>query len=589
MFRKKIVHRPIKRKNMLAILAVMLCFFGIVSLFSTKNPLSLLALTAAITVVVINTHANTPNPNDEEICLFVKDENKKPVAEAKVIVEIIHNPTALFDKNAKRTEFRLTSGADGSFRFPVTKEQTSDPELVLHVEAAHPAYISSGFIYNKFSIFRDSYQLPDNTDFTTIHLECSAKISATVLTPTGKPATAVLVFALSGDDAVNTVQTETRTDKDGKFVIGTRPGKERLLWILPNDAAPFFVALEENDAKLGTLQLQNGIVLKGLAVDADGKPAANVYLSLLLKDSVAVRRHGHDAACRSAVTDADGRFQFRPLNPGQYVLESSVLMEYDQNHSELAPESAYVNLCNAEFWTGKPTTKSECTSDENINVPFVMQDVTLSEQAVQEVEYRGLKTLDLTIRVTNDFNETPSDLTWVVCGELQGKYWEQYAAYADMGLTVKVPVGLEKCYIILSHYVEGAGHYLPFRFRLPNQEKWSNNWYVMLGDLGASLSVDVEPYEPGLLIVACFEPDGKPLKWNGISVNYKNVDFKDPVIVTKNEAEIHTGIERWSPKVEFGIYDNAMIMWHYCPVLADEEFILSAKAFARKFYVYYCG
>ncbi|MDR3111321.1 MAG: carboxypeptidase-like regulatory domain-containing protein [Planctomycetaceae bacterium] len=583
MFNTKTVRRPIGRKMTFEILGVMICLVSIVSLLSLKIPLAAFVTVLLASYAVNNTAADTTAPSDEEIRLFVRDENQKPVAGAKVIVQMLHNPSLAYNSETitrivTLAEFRLTSNADGSYQFPVTKEQASDPDLILLVNAAHPDYISCGFLYEKLSTFRESFKLPDNTAHVTIPLTRSAKVSAAVLTPTGKPAASVLVFASSEDESGNTVQTEIRTDKDGKFVIGTLPGKERLLWILPNDAAPFYAALKENDAELGTLRLQNGVVLKGRAVDVDGKAVSNVRLSLLLKDSTAVRRHGHDAACRDAITDSEGRFQFRPLNPGLYVLNYGVLMEYERYGDELAPEAAYVNLCNSELWTGKTAPKQELPA-ENSTVKFVNQDITLTEQVVQEVECRGLKTFDLTILVTNDFTKNHNNLSLLVHGEFQGKNWWDSTKFSETVSTLKVPVGLKNCRIEL---VDGnVIRYFPFRFRLPNQEKWSNNWYAILGDLDSqsTLSIDVAPYEPAEVKVACLEPDGKPMPQNTFQVKYINVEFQDPITVTDNGVEICTMIDRHQLGVEFGILDNAAVMWRYRPILADEEFTLSAVGF----------
>ncbi|MDR3182313.1 MAG: carboxypeptidase-like regulatory domain-containing protein [Planctomycetaceae bacterium] len=109
----------------------------------------------------------------------------------------------------------------------------------LTITAAHPDYISLTFIHSSLSDFIKTYQLADNSDYTTITLYPSAKVTGTVLSPSGKPAAAVLVYASSlQDGGLNGVQTHTRTDKEGKFTIGAIPGQNRLLWILPNDAAP---------------------------------------------------------------------------------------------------------------------------------------------------------------------------------------------------------------------------------------------------------------------------------------------------------------------------------------------------------------
>jgi hypothetical protein len=71
----------------------------------------------------------------------------------------------------------------------------------------------------------------------------------------------------------------------------------------------------ENDNRrdFGVLQLQNGIVLKGRVVDAQGNPLAGIHL-------LTSGQHGPHAG-RSAESSQDGSFEFLPMNPGTFTLE----------------------------------------------------------------------------------------------------------------------------------------------------------------------------------------------------------------------------------------------------------------------------
>ena len=167
-------------------------------------------------------------------------------------------------------------------------------------------------------------------------------------------------------------------------------------------------------------------------------------------------------------------------------------------------------------------------------------------------------------------------------GRLDGQHWEKHwNIETDAGnkIVLNAPVGMQDAFLTL--FDNKAGRYYPIRFRMSDDETWSNNWYATIGTIerGANFSIEVQPYEPGVVKVACLEPDGKPLPQNGLEIKYRNVAFEDPKIITMNGDTILTGIERIWPSVEFATLDGQPVMWRYHPVLADEEFTLSASGF----------
>ncbi|MCL2349719.1 MAG: carboxypeptidase regulatory-like domain-containing protein [Planctomycetaceae bacterium] len=234
-------------------------------------------------------------------------------------------------------------------------------------------------------------------------------------------------------------------------------------------------------------------------------------------------------------------------------------------------------MANTDLWSGKPLPKKELPPKNDV-VPFHRQMVTITNEPVQEVEYRALETVECTIQMANDFMETHS-VKFGLRGQLDGQHWDTEHIPVGNKSVLKVPVGLKNAYMTL--YDDDANRYFPMKFRMSDSQSWSNNWYARLGDLEKStnFTIEVQPYQPGVLKVACLEPDGKPLSQNSVSVKYKNVAFEDPKIITINGDMIYTGIERYHPSVEFAVQDGQQVMWRYHPVLADEEFVLSASGF----------
>jgi hypothetical protein len=149
----------------------------------------------------------------------------------------------------------------------------------------------------------------------------------------------------------------------------------------------------------------------------------------------------------------------------------------------------------------------------------------------------------------------------MVCsGEFQGKHYKyerKITEPVEMISTLKIPIGLKKATLELCGGEKEQC--FPLRYCFSDKESWLNNWYVTLGNLDTTsvLSVNVEPYEPGLLKVACFEPDGKPLRWNNINFKYKNIE-----IGNHNIAPVYRPI----------LADDEFLF-----TLADEEFLLTAN------------
>ncbi len=509
---------------------------------------------------------------------FVKDKNGKPIVGAKTIIRLLSGRKDSWHVKPEDivAEFRLTTGMDGGCDFTVTKEQSEMPDLYFFLTAAHPDYISTGFWFDSYREFVEKQKIRNEKDRWTLELDPSAPASGTVVTPEGKPAADVLVFTFSQDERyINGAKTVTRTDTNGKFRIGLLPAENRWVWILPNDFAPLSLSLKKDETDLGTLRLQHGVVLEGRFLDR-GKPVENLWVSMWPKGTPAAKAQGHDAACRDAVTDKDGRFRMNPLMPGEYVFTTGMLMEYDRHNKMVVPESAYANNCEPELWLGKPVAQQELP-DQNTDVPFAETTVTLTDSPRQRYEAHSTETVALTIRPVGTFLQGREKLTWIVSGRLnESNVFERKAATAN-AVTMRIPKGSQHDYLKLADDV--ANRYYPLRFRLIGDEKWSNNWYALFEKIDKDTTIEAEPYEPALLKVACRKPDGTPLEQNNIRVKYSDVEFSDPVTITVDGGKVGTGIERHSPEIEFAVMEGKTVMWRYRPVLADEEFTLLADGF----------
>ena len=160
-------------------------------------------------------------------------------------------------------------------------------------------------------------------------------ITGRVETPEGRPAAGVLVLAYSrtdkaGGSSESARFTQAKTDAQGRFRLPiTTPG-EGAYWVMPKDYAPeLFVVPKGKRGDMGTITLKKGVSVAGRVLDVQGKPIKGVFVeierqrgdgpdpqALDLSSSPSVIR-------RAAETDADGRFTFAPLPPGEYAVKPS--------------------------------------------------------------------------------------------------------------------------------------------------------------------------------------------------------------------------------------------------------------------------
>ena len=124
--------------------------------------------------------------------------------------------------------------------------------------------------------------------------------------------------------------TQAKTDAQGRFRLPiTTPG-EGAYWVKPKDYVPeLFVVPKGKRGDMGTITLKKGVSVAGRLLDVQGKPIAGVFVAIErprgdrqdLKPLDRIIDSG--GSHRAAETDADGRFTFAPLPPGEYTVKPS--------------------------------------------------------------------------------------------------------------------------------------------------------------------------------------------------------------------------------------------------------------------------
>lgn len=144
-------------------------------------------------------------------------------------------------------------------------------------------------------------------------------------------------------------QDDTATDNQGRFELLVPAAGETILSIWPaKDYAPSSQYIADQRGDVGTITLKQGRTLVGRVLDAQDKPLAGVHVYAQVRPdptlALAARKgegassaahpvrvvtdastpalvQQHASIWRATTTDAQGKFAFAPLPPGEYIIE----------------------------------------------------------------------------------------------------------------------------------------------------------------------------------------------------------------------------------------------------------------------------
>jgi protocatechuate 3,4-dioxygenase beta subunit len=252
-------------------------------------------------------------------------DSHKPVAGAKIVVTCSYMGASGQNKPSWVGDTTLHSDADGRFNITFTPDQVAEPALWVAISRVeHPDFIArKGFPVSLVNLLRGR-QYGDKPFFHTITLERGLVYVGQVVTEDAKPA-ANVPFEFEnwgwGSNRVPNLANDDsgKTDAEGRFRLRMAKTHGLAIRVIPGSASPFqqhwgtAEPAKHPDVfaptDLGRLVLTRGPVLRGQLLDIAGQPMRG-------REITASGRLNR--LIRAAITDANGRFAFGPLRPGNY-------------------------------------------------------------------------------------------------------------------------------------------------------------------------------------------------------------------------------------------------------------------------------
>ena len=234
----------------------------------------------------------------------------------------------------------VTSDADGRY---VLHGWTGDGFRELGVAAP-------GYVHGKAPV-------PSDVDRVDIALPPGARLRGRVVGPTQAPVAGAYVSIVGSvhDGRTQTLTMgQARTEEDGTFVVeGLRSDMPLLVQVRARGHARRLVdidALNAREATMNDIELPPPLVLDGLVVHADGRPASRMSVRLvganadrahLRAGQLATRHYG---TREDIVTDDLGRFVVSDLCAGEFKVQVEARRPYVTDTVTLTPDQALTTL-----------------------------------------------------------------------------------------------------------------------------------------------------------------------------------------------------------------------------------------------------
>ena len=354
-------------------------------------------------------------------CMVVDKNTGQVVPNAKVTVERSDSSIRPwpFKQIAKTTH---VTDARGQYTVEIPPEQSGIRTLYIQIYAEHDNYVRYFGGYS-LAMIRKNETVGERPFFERLKLQPADHITGKVVSPSGEPLAGVKVFgftAMKASDFNNRGWLDAKTQADGSFRVNMIKAGVAFLWIMPNDYSIVQRFASQQSTDLGEIRMPEGIRLKGRAISAEGKPIAGIAVNAYYqgKDNEALEGYSVLSGIRrGAITDADGRFTFDPLPPGEYRVVPEDQLSDPRHERGVQPLPAV----------------------------FIAQKTTLKEGAVAELELQAVPHVNFHAQYLDSQGKKSRGSEFFISGRLDSQFWSARARPdKDGAIAVRLPHGLQE-------------------------------------------------------------------------------------------------------------------------------------------------
>ena len=394
------------------------------------------------------------------------------------------------------------SDAAGRYSFTVPPEQAAESALFLAVVAHHPDYAAKPPSGYSHSMILKNLEFGEPPFFTKIELSPGEAITATVVSPEGKPLAGVKVrmySAASGSRGIRTSgiwsSDETTTDEQGRFrIVPTTPG-DGVLWIAPENYSPVAYRLRDQRGDWGVLTMDLGATIPGRVLTLDGKPVSGVKIDARRRgdgyqaDEFLNANSVGNGIGRQTVTDANGSFTLASLPDGDYELQVQA---------------------NSESYDPAPF--------EHV---FLRQSMTIADGAGPELlEIRAVPHVEIRATYLDSDGKPRSGHEVTLFGKWDGGFYaeESSVPQADGKLFVRAPRGLQKAELDVMTNEHSA-----LRWRMASGEPLRRGRRIDLGTIEKDISgIEIVRYVAPILLIKPVDEAGNIVRDCQPVITYTN-------------------------------------------------------------------
>jgi beta-lactamase regulating signal transducer with metallopeptidase domain len=430
--------------------------------------------------------------------VFDKDTNKGiPGAKVTVRRSLLEDPEQK-ERNFIMEESKHTTDGDGKYSFAIPPAQVAKRYLYIELDVEAPGYAPRKHFGYALSMILKNEKLGGRPFFENVDLRPAKEIIGVLKTPDDKPATGTKVMAYSNTDKKSDAFeygsfADTHTDANGQFRLWIITPGPAYVWFLPTQFVPETHILKDNKrGDMGTFLLHEGPRIRGIVLDAQGKPIAGINVNALSQDrNEEITLPVADQINRSAVTDARGEFAMNPLPPGHYQIKP------DEHVRDASIDKR---------------------SPIKMEAVFAPKKMILKVGAEPEpIEVRASPHVLIEAQVYDSTGKTTRGHEFFVFGQIDGASWFGQAKADPSGrLVACVPHGLEQVQLDLM-----TNEHSSLRWRRGDKGEYHNQRRVDLGTVNEDIrDIQIVRYKAPIVIVKVKGPDGFTLDKPGVRAVY---------------------------------------------------------------------